>query len=87
MFPVELSPPGSTAFPGRWSSTLSPTSIPDCIFKRGRDQRFPLYFSLDVRIYRELFFHIPQTESSKIHKVRIGGYLTDITNRQNPLEV
>ena len=51
------------------------------------DERFPIYFSLDVRLYREFSFHIPKTESSKIHKVRLGVYSTDITNRQNPHDV
>ena len=51
------------------------------------DKRFPIYFSLDVRLYREFSFHIPKTESSKIHKLRVGVYSTDITNRQNPHDV
>jgi hypothetical protein len=51
------------------------------------DERFPLYFSLDVRLYREFGFHVPHTERSKIHKVRLGVYSTDITNRQNPHDV
>jgi len=51
------------------------------------DQRFPIYFSLDVRLYREFAFHIPHTESSKMHKVRLGVYSTDLTNRQNPHDV
>ncbi len=50
-------------------------------------ERFPIYFSLDVRLYREFNFHIPRTERSKIHKVRLGAYSTDITNRQNPHDV
>ena len=50
-------------------------------------QRFPIYFSLDVRLYREFGFHIPHTERSKRHKVRLGVYSTDITNRQNPHDV
>jgi hypothetical protein len=50
-------------------------------------ERFPLYFSLDVRLYREFSFHIPHTERSKIHKIRLGVYSTDITNRQNPHDV
>lgn len=51
------------------------------------DQRFPLYFSLDVRLYREFSLHIPHTERAKIHKFRLGVYSTDITNRQNPHDV
>ncbi len=50
-------------------------------------QRFPIYFSLDMRLYREFSFHIPHTERSKTHKVRLGVYSTDITNRQNPHDV
>jgi hypothetical protein len=50
-------------------------------------ERFPIYFSLDVRLYREFSFHIPKTEKSKSHKVRLGVYSTDITNRQNPHDV
>ncbi len=51
------------------------------------DERFPIYFSLDARLYREFAFHIPHTERSKIHKARLGVYSTDITNRQNPHDV
>jgi len=50
-------------------------------------QRFPVYFSLDVRLYREFGFHIPRTERSKTHKARLGVYSTDITNRLNPHDV
>jgi len=50
-------------------------------------QRFPIYFSLDVRLYREFGFHIPRTERSKTHKARLGVYSTDITNRLNPHDV
>jgi hypothetical protein len=50
-------------------------------------QRFPIYFSLDIRLYREFSFHIPHTDRSKTHKVRLGVYSTDITNRQNPHDV
>lgn len=51
------------------------------------DKRFPIYFSLDARLYREFAFHIPRTGSSQIHKLRLGVYSTDITNRQNPHDV
>jgi len=50
-------------------------------------ERFPIYFSLDVRLYREFAIHIPHTERSKTRKVRLGVYSTDITNRQNPHDV
>jgi len=51
------------------------------------NQRFPLYFSLDVRLYREFSFHIPRTDRAKKHKFRLGVYSTDLTNRQNPHDV
>lgn len=50
-------------------------------------ERFPLYFSLDARLYREFAFHIPHTDRSKTHKFRLGVYSTDLTNRQNPHDV
>src|SRR5204863_2677604 len=50
-------------------------------------ERFPIYFSLYVRLYREFAVHIPRTERSKTHKVRLGVYSTDITNRQNSHDV
>jgi len=49
--------------------------------------RFPIYFSLDARLYREFGIHIPHTERAKTHKVRLGVYSTDLTNRQNPHDV
>jgi len=51
------------------------------------NERFPLYFSLDVRLYREFAFHIPRTDRAKKHKFRLGVYSTDLTNRQNPHDV
>ena len=50
-------------------------------------QRFPRYFSLDARLYREFSIHFPHTESAKKHKVRLGVYSTDITDRLNPHDV
>jgi hypothetical protein len=49
--------------------------------------RFPVYFSLDARLYREFAVHIPHTEQGKKHKFRVGVYSIDITNRQNPHDV
>jgi hypothetical protein len=49
--------------------------------------RFPTYFSLDARIYREISLHLPFTERSKTTKFRLGVYSTDVTNRQNPHDV
>jgi hypothetical protein len=49
--------------------------------------RFPVYFSLDARLYREFAVHVPHTERGKKHKFRVGVYSIDITNRQNPHDV
>ena len=52
-------------------------------------QRFPTYFSLDVKVYRDFPIHIPFKErpSGKVRKIRIGVYSIDVTNRQNPHDV
>jgi hypothetical protein len=51
--------------------------------------RFPTYFSLDVKVYRDFPIRIPFKErpSGKIRKIRIGVYSLDVTNRQNPHDV
>ena len=51
--------------------------------------RFPTYFSLDVKVYRDFPIRIPFKErpTGKIRKVRIGVYSLDVTNRQNPHDV
>ena len=49
--------------------------------------RFPIYFSMDARIYKEISLHVPFTERSKTRKIRLGVYSTDLTNHQNPHDV
>jgi Carboxypeptidase regulatory-like domain/TonB-dependent Receptor Plug Domain len=51
--------------------------------------RFPTYFSLDVKVYRDFPIHIPFKErpKGKERKIRIGVYSLDVTNRQNPHDV
>ena len=49
--------------------------------------RFPVYFSLDARLYREFSIHVAHTEASSKHKFRVGIYSIDMTNRQNPHDV
>jgi Carboxypeptidase regulatory-like domain/TonB dependent receptor len=49
--------------------------------------RFPTYFSLDARIYKEIALRIPFRERSKARKIRLGIYSTDVTNHQNPHDV
>jgi hypothetical protein len=49
--------------------------------------RFPIYYSLDAKIYREFMIHIPFKEHAKRRKIRVGVYSLDVTNRQNPHDV
>jgi hypothetical protein len=49
--------------------------------------RFPTYFSLDARIYREFPLHLPFMERSTKRKVRFGVYTLNLTNHLNPLDV
>lgn len=49
--------------------------------------RFPNYFSLDGKIYKNFSLHIPFKEPTKRIKLRIGVYAIDVTNHQNPHDV
>jgi hypothetical protein len=51
--------------------------------------RFPTYFSLDVKVYRDFPIRIPFKErpKGKVRKIRIGVYSLDVTGRQNPHDV
>lgn len=49
--------------------------------------RYPVYFSLDVKVYKDFSFSLPFGDRSKRRKIRLGVYSLDITNRQNPHDV
>jgi hypothetical protein len=49
--------------------------------------RFPTYFALDARIYREFPLHLPFMENSSKRKIRFGVYTLNLTGRQNPHDV
>jgi hypothetical protein len=49
--------------------------------------RFPVYFSLDMKIYRDFSIFLPFRDHSKRRKIRLGVYSLDVTNRQNPHDV
>jgi hypothetical protein len=49
--------------------------------------RFPIYFSLDVKLSREFTVHMPFKENAKRRKISIGIFSTDVTNRLNPHDV
>jgi hypothetical protein len=49
--------------------------------------RFPMYFSLDAKIYRDVVLHLPFLDSSKGRRVRVGVFSLNATNHQNPHDV
>jgi hypothetical protein len=49
--------------------------------------RFPAYFSLDAKIYRDITLHIPFLDSGKGRKIRVGIFTINATNHQNPHDV
>jgi Carboxypeptidase regulatory-like domain len=50
-------------------------------------QRFPTYFSLDFRVYREFPLRLPFVEHSLNRKIRLGMYSLNVTNHQNAHDV
>jgi hypothetical protein len=50
-------------------------------------QRFPTFFSLDARVYREFRLPMPFIRKLKNHRLRFGLYSINITNHSNPLDV
>lgn len=49
--------------------------------------RFPIYFSLDVKLSREFTVRNPFKENSKKKKISVGVFSLDVTNRFNPHDV
>jgi hypothetical protein len=49
--------------------------------------RFPIYFSLDVKLSREFTVRNPFKENSKRRKISVGVFSLDVTNRLNPHDV
>ncbi len=49
--------------------------------------RFPIYFSLDAKIYRDFLIHLPFGDRSKKTAIRLGVSSIDVTNRHNPHDV
>jgi hypothetical protein len=49
--------------------------------------RFPTFFSLDARIYREFPLRLPFIGRSTKRKIRLGVYSLNLTNHQNPHDV
>jgi hypothetical protein len=49
--------------------------------------RFPVYFSLDVKLAREFTVHMPFKENARRRKISIEVFSLDVTNRLNPHDV
>jgi len=50
-------------------------------------QRYPNFFSLDLKVYREFPLHLPFLGTIKNRKLRFGLYTLNLTNHSNPLAV
>jgi outer membrane receptor for ferrienterochelin and colicin len=49
--------------------------------------RFPIYFSLDVKLSRDFMIPMSFKENAKRRKINIGVFSLDVTNRLNPHDV
>jgi len=49
--------------------------------------RFPVYFSLNVKLARDFMVRMPFGEKAKRRKINIGVFSLDVTNRLNPHDV
>jgi hypothetical protein len=49
--------------------------------------RFPIYFSLNVKLSRDFMVRMPFGEKAKRRKINIGVFSLDVTNRLNPHDV
>lgn len=50
-------------------------------------RRFPTFFSLDVKVYREVTIPMPFFRKLQGHKFRLGVYSLNVTNHYNPRDV
>jgi hypothetical protein len=87
------------ALPLPWKLTLSPVvdvhsglpyskvdSLQNYVDTPNR-QRFPAFFSLDLKVYREFKIRMPFVGRMKNQKLRFGVYSINITDHSNPLDV
>jgi hypothetical protein len=49
--------------------------------------RFPVYFSLDVKLSRDFMVPLSFKKNAKLRKINIGIFSLDVTNRLNPHDV
>src|SRR5882762_1589258 len=65
----------------------SPLDFLQNYFGTPNSARFPTYFSLDAKIYRDITLHIPFLDRSEGRKIRLGVFSLNATNHQNPHDV
>ena len=65
----------------------SPLDFLQDYFGTPNSSRFPTYFSLDAKIYRDITLHLPFLDSAKGRKIRLGVFSLNATNHQNPHDV
>jgi hypothetical protein len=87
------------AFSLPWNLTLSPvvdlhSGLPYSKVDTFQDyvgapnsQRFPAFFSLDLKVYREFKINMPFIGRMKNQNFRFGLYTINLTNHSNPLDV
>ncbi len=87
------------ALPLPWNLTLSPVvdvhsglpysnvDVLEGYVGTPNSQRFPAFFSLDLKVYREFRISMPFVGRMKNQKFRLGVYSINLTNHSNPLDV
>jgi hypothetical protein len=90
---------GWGAFALPWNFTVSPvvdvhSGLPYSELDAFQDyaglpngQRFPEFFSLDLKVYREFPLNLPFLGNLKNRKIRFGVYSLNLTDHSNALEV
>jgi Carboxypeptidase regulatory-like domain len=63
---------------------FSPVDVVQNYVGAPNSSRYPTFFSLDVRVYKEFALRVPFLGRSANRKLRFGLYSLDVTNHQNP---
>lgn len=65
----------------------SPVDVLENYVGAPNSRRFPTFFSLDMKVYREFPLRMPFAGHSDTRKIRLGIYSLNLTNHFNPDEV
>ena len=61
----------------------SPIDVTQQYVGAPNSERFPTYFSLDLKLYREFRVPFLGNRSGKVHHIRLGVYTLNVTNHHN----